>query len=86
MSYENTKLYKERSKLWHDARIKKTRVLTRPKGTAKLKSRWTGPYIINQVTPHGIIELIGNGEQTFLVNDQRVKHYFGGMTKEIVKK
>ncbi|KAA3463852.1 protein NYNRIN-like [Gossypium australe] len=76
MANENTKLYKERSKLLHDARIKKMRVLTRPKG----------PYTINQVTPHGAIELIGNGGQNFLINGQRLKHYFGGTTKEIVKK
>nr|XP_016491551.1 PREDICTED: uncharacterized protein LOC107811183 [Nicotiana tabacum] len=44
----------------------------------KLKSRWLGPFEIVGVTPHGAIELhILDGERTFLVNGQRVKHYYG---------
>lgn len=50
----------------------------------KLKSRWTGPYTINQVTPHGAKEIIGKGGHFFLVNEQRVKHYFGGTIKEVI--
>nr|XP_016455339.1 PREDICTED: uncharacterized protein LOC107779416 [Nicotiana tabacum] len=45
----------------------------------KLKSRWSGPLEVVRVTPHGAIELrILGGERTFLVNEQRVKHYYGG--------
>lgn len=95
MTYENAKLYKERSKLQHNARIKKWEFLlgwmvllynSRLKlFLEKLKLRWTGSYIINKVTPYGAIELVGNGGQYFLVNGQRVKHYFRGTTKEVVE-
>ncbi|XP_070054795.1 uncharacterized protein [Nicotiana tomentosiformis] len=44
----------------------------------RLFSRWSGPFEIVGVTPHGAIELhILDGERTFLVNGQRVKHYYG---------
>ncbi|KAA3473872.1 protein NYNRIN-like [Gossypium australe] len=67
MAYENTKMYKERSRLQHDVKIRKREFL---------KSRCIGPYTINQLTPYGTIEFIGKGGQPFLVNGQRVKHYF----------
>ncbi|KAA3474377.1 Pol polyprotein [Gossypium australe] len=51
----------------------------------KLKSRWIRPYIINQVTPHVVMKLTENEGQSVLINGQRVKHYFGGTTKEVVK-
>lgn len=50
----------------------------------KLKSRWTSPYTINQVTQHATIELIRKGGQLFLVNGQRINHYFRGITDVIV--
>lgn len=84
MAYENTKLYKKRSKLRHDTRIKKMRVLTRPKGTPiqfkieilsqETKIEMDRTIFYKSVTPHGAIGLIGNGGQNFLVNGQRVKH------------
>lgn len=69
MAYENTKMYKEKSILRHDAKIQKCKFLPGEKALvfnsrlklflSKLKSRWTGPYTIHQVTPQGTIELIG---------------------------
>ncbi|XP_073120151.1 uncharacterized protein [Henckelia pumila] len=43
----------------------------------KLKSRWSGPFIVETVYPHGAIELLCTDGRTFKVNGQRVKHYFG---------
>jgi hypothetical protein len=42
----------------------------------KLKSRWTGPFIIRTVFPHGAIEIEDpkNGN-TFKVNGQRLKPF-----------
>ena len=42
----------------------------------KLKSRWSGPFMIQKVFPHGAIELrnLANGD-TFKVNGQRFKPY-----------
>ncbi|XP_059288278.1 uncharacterized protein LOC132041595 [Lycium ferocissimum] len=42
----------------------------------KLKSRWSGPFEVVGVSPHGAIELkSGDGTRTFKVNGQRLKHY-----------
>nr|XP_009609515.1 uncharacterized protein LOC104103319 [Nicotiana tomentosiformis] len=88
-TYENAKLYKEKTKRWHDKNIHNcefepsqlvllfnSRLRLFP---GMLKSRWSGPFEVVRVTPHGAIELrVVGGERTFLVNGQRVKHYYGG--------
>ncbi|KAA3474283.1 reverse transcriptase [Gossypium australe] len=54
--------------------------------TSKLRSIWTRPYTITQVFPYGVVELITKYRRTFLVNGQRVKHYFGGTLEAKIKK
>ncbi|XP_073121591.1 uncharacterized protein [Henckelia pumila] len=86
-AYENAKIYKEKTKKWHDKVIvhrefeKGQRVLlfnSRLKlFPGKLKSRWSGPFLIETVYPHGAIEFRCTDGRTFKVNGQRVKHYFG---------
>nr|XP_016477723.1 PREDICTED: uncharacterized protein LOC107799153 [Nicotiana tabacum] len=87
--YENAKLYKEKTKRWHDKNIHhhefepgqlvllfNSRLRLFP---GKLKSRWFGPFGVVRVTPHGAIEFcILGGKRTFLVNGERVKHYYRG--------
>ena len=48
----------------------------------KLKSRWSGPYIMIAVTPFGAVTLKTNSGNEFKVNDQRLKHYLGGILNE----
>ncbi|XP_022856556.1 uncharacterized protein LOC111377665 [Olea europaea var. sylvestris] len=48
------------------------------KAAGKLRSRWSGPYTITQVFPHGAIEITHDSKGTFKVNGQRLKHYWGG--------
>ena len=43
----------------------------------KLKSKWTGPYLITQVFPHGAVELKFKEGVRFKRNRDRIKHYFG---------
>ena len=43
----------------------------------KLKSKWTGPYLITQVFPHGELELETKEGVRFKVNGERIKLYFG---------
>ena len=43
----------------------------------KLKSKWTGPYLITQVFPHGAVELKIKEGVRFQVNRERIKLYFG---------
>ena len=43
----------------------------------KLKSKWTGPYMVTQLFPHGAVELETKEGVRFEVNGQRIKIYFG---------
>jgi len=84
-SYENAKIYKEKTKLIHDKRIMprefkegdlvllfNSRLKLFP---GKLKSRWSGPFVVKKVYHFGAID-IGNDEcGIFKVNGQRLKHY-----------
>jgi len=84
-AYENTKIYKERTKVWHDRKIIprdfaagdkvllfNSRLKLFP---GKLKSRWSGPFTITEVRPYGAVVLEENGRK-FTVNGQRLKPYF----------
>ncbi|XP_073152931.1 uncharacterized protein [Henckelia pumila] len=46
-SYENTKIYKEQTKKWHDKNI-----VPREFEPGKLKSRWSRPFTVEKVYPH----------------------------------
>ncbi|CAL8121663.1 unnamed protein product [Prunus armeniaca] len=42
----------------------------------KLKSSWTGPYLVTKVFPHGAVEITNEAKgNTFKVNGQRLKPY-----------
>ena len=43
----------------------------------KLMSKWTGPYLITQVFPHGAVEIKIKEGVRFKVNRERIKIYFG---------
>ena len=43
----------------------------------KLKSKWTNPYLITQVFPHGAVELKAKEGVRFKMNRDRIKLYFG---------
>ncbi|GKE92249.1 reverse transcriptase domain-containing protein [Tanacetum coccineum] len=87
-AYENSLIYKEKTKKIHDSKIKNRvfnvgdRVLlfnSRLKiFSRKLKTRWIGPFIVVQVFPYGTIELSQTNGSNFKVNGHRLKHYFGG--------
>ncbi len=42
----------------------------------KLKSRWSGPFKVTQVFPHGAVEVWSEASGAFKVNGQRLKPYF----------
>lgn len=44
----------------------------------KLRSRWSGPFMITRVSDDGHLELVNNGGETFKVNGYLVKAYHGG--------
>ncbi|GJR44403.1 putative nucleotidyltransferase, ribonuclease H [Tanacetum coccineum] len=88
-AYENTRIYKERTKKWHDSRLRgdkdfkvgdkvllyNSRLKMYP---GKLKSKWSGPNIVKTVYPHGAIEITDRDGFSFKVNGQRLKKYYGG--------
>ena len=42
----------------------------------KLKSRWTGPFIVQRAYPNGSVDLLNpNDDRVIKVNEQRVKPY-----------
>ncbi|GKA92801.1 reverse transcriptase domain-containing protein [Tanacetum coccineum] len=87
-AYENSLIYKEKTKKIHDSKIKNRvfnigdRVLlfnSRLKiFLGKLKTRWTRPFTVAQVFPYGTVKLSQTDGPNFKVNGHRLKHYFGG--------
>ncbi|GKC11724.1 hypothetical protein Tco_1008506 [Tanacetum coccineum] len=99
-AYENTRIYKERTKRWHDSRLRgdknfkvgdkvllfNSRFKMHP---GKLKSRWYGPNVVKTVYPYGTIEIIDRNKISFKVKGQRLKKYHDEHTdakdKEVVE-
>nr|GFC12378.1 reverse transcriptase domain-containing protein [Tanacetum cinerariifolium] len=87
-AYENSLIYKQRTKKLHDSKIKNRifnvgdRVLLFNSHLkiflGKLKTCWSGPFTITKVFPYGTVELFQPDGPNFKVNGHRVKHYFGG--------
>nr|GEV37572.1 reverse transcriptase domain-containing protein [Tanacetum cinerariifolium] len=86
-AYENSLIYKEKTKSLHDSKIKDRafnigdRVLlfnSRLKiFSGKLKSRWFVPFTISHVFLYGTVEFSQPDGPNFKVNGHRLKHYFG---------
>nr|GEX14205.1 reverse transcriptase domain-containing protein [Tanacetum cinerariifolium] len=95
-AYENSLIYKEKTKRIHDAKIKNRVVnvgdqvllfnLRLKIFSDKLKSCWSGPFTIVQVFPYSTVELSQSFGPNFKVNGHRLKHYFGGdIPNEVVQ-
>ncbi|XP_074305475.1 uncharacterized protein LOC141640667 [Silene latifolia] len=94
-AYENSKIYKDQIKKWHDAKIMKKdisvgdlvllfnyKVKVFP---GKVKSRWSGPFKVMQIFLYCTFEIWSEESGTFRVNGQRVKRYYEGDNKGPVK-
>nr|GFB28856.1 reverse transcriptase domain-containing protein [Tanacetum cinerariifolium] len=87
-AYENSLIYKERTKKLHNDKIKNRifnvgdQVLlfnSRLKiFSGKLKSRWSGPITISEIYPYRTAKLIHPDGCNFKVNCHRLKHDHGG--------
>lgn len=86
-AYENAKIYKERTKAWHDKQIMRkefhqgqnvllynSRLKFSP---SKFKFRWSGPFVVSKVFPSRAIKIMED-EKKFMVNGQRLKPYWDG--------
>ncbi|CAM8908300.1 unnamed protein product [Rhodiola kirilowii] len=84
-SYENARIYKERTKNWHDKQIVRIefnegeRVLLYNSRLrlflGKLRTKLSGPYTVESAYPDGHLELSIEGGKSIVVNGQRLKHY-----------
>ncbi|XP_074373667.1 uncharacterized protein LOC141714017 [Apium graveolens] len=87
-AYDNSRIYKERTKKMHDKAILhrdfqvsdkvllfNSRLRLFP---GKLRSRWSGPFTVTGVKFNGAIEIIGQDGIRFKVNGQRLKLYMDG--------
>ncbi|GJW74470.1 reverse transcriptase domain-containing protein [Tanacetum coccineum] len=89
VAYENTWIYKEKTKRWHDSRLRgdknfkvgdkallfNSRFKMHP---GKLKSRWYGQNVVKIVYPYRTIEITDKNEISFKFNGQRLKKYHDG--------
>jgi hypothetical protein len=83
-AYHSSKLYKERTKRWHDKRIKKKKFAPGDKallfnsrvklfGYGKLRSKWEGPFMVVNASSHGVVTLRTDEDTLFKVNSQCLK-------------
>ncbi|KAL5819379.1 hypothetical protein ACOSQ4_023221 [Xanthoceras sorbifolium] len=92
-AYENSRIYKERMKVFHDKKILRKNFEPGQKVLlynsrlhlfpGKLRSRWTGPFVVKRVFPFGAIEVEDpkNGN-VFKVNGQRLKPFLENLVLE----
>ena len=85
-AYENYKIYKAKTKVFHDKHIQRKSFQSNHKVwlfnsrlklfLGKLKSRWDGPFIVVKAFDHGVVKILDpkNG-QTFTVNGQHLKPF-----------
>ena len=91
-AYDSVRIYKDKTKKWHDQRILRefkagdhqvllfnSRLSLFPR---KLKSKWSGPYIVVSSTKFGAMTLKTSNHEELKVNGQRLKHYLGRMQME----
>ncbi|GJS29667.1 reverse transcriptase domain-containing protein [Tanacetum coccineum] len=92
-AYENTQIYKERTKKWHDSRLRgdknfkagdkvlifNSRFKMHP---GKLKSKWYGSCIVKIMHPYGTVEIIDKNGVSFKFNGHRLKKYHDGHINE----
>ncbi|GJR39054.1 reverse transcriptase domain-containing protein [Tanacetum coccineum] len=88
-AYENTWIYKEKTKKWHDSRLRGDKNFTAGDKVLlsnsrfrlhpqKLKSKWSGPFTVKTMYPYGAVEITDKNNFSFKVNGHRLKKYYGG--------
>ncbi|GKB59705.1 hypothetical protein Tco_0915891 [Tanacetum coccineum] len=88
-AFENTRIYKERTKKWHDSRLRGDKDFKVGDNVllfnsrlrmhlGKLKSKWYGPNVVKTVYPYGTVEITNKNGISFKVNGQRLKKYYDG--------
>ncbi|GJS44681.1 reverse transcriptase domain-containing protein [Tanacetum coccineum] len=88
-AYENTRIYKEKTKKWHDSRLRGDKNFTAGDKVllfnsrfrlhpGKLKSKWSRTFTVKTMYPYGAVEITDKNNFNFKVNGHRLKKYYGG--------
>jgi hypothetical protein len=78
-AYHNAKMYKEKTKIWHDKRIKTKNFTPRDKVLlfnsrvklfrhGKLRSKWEGPFMVISSSSYGAVTVQNDEGTLFKVN------------------
>ncbi|XP_068641943.1 uncharacterized protein [Aristolochia californica] len=92
-SYENARIYKEKTKAFHDKKISRKEFKVVQKFLlyhsrlclflGKLHSRWIRPFVVTSVFPHGAVEIQSLAtSKVFKVNRHRLKPLYEGFQVE----
>ncbi|RDX80778.1 hypothetical protein CR513_38626, partial [Mucuna pruriens] len=86
---ENSQIYKEKVKRFHDKKILRKEFNVSQKIllfnsqlkliVSKLRSRWDGLFVVTNVFPYGVVEVRDEvNNQNFMVNGHQLKPYYEG--------
>ncbi|CAN6577156.1 unnamed protein product [Malus baccata var. baccata] len=95
-AYESSRIYKEKSKAFHDKMILRKNFVIGQKVLlfnsrlrlfpGKLRSRWVGPFVVTNIFPYGAVEIrstkTGN---VFKVNGHKLKPYYESFAEHDVE-
>ncbi|KAJ9152583.1 hypothetical protein P3X46_026138 [Hevea brasiliensis] len=95
-AYENSKIYKEKTKAFHDKLILRKQFVVGQKVLlynsilklmpGKLRFRWIGPFVVTNVFPYGVVKIQSLGtNRVFKVNGHRLKPFYEGFQEHIVE-
>ncbi|XP_021768952.1 uncharacterized protein LOC110733244 [Chenopodium quinoa] len=89
-AYDSARIYKEKTKKWHDKRILPREFARGDKVLlfnsrlkifpGNFKSRWSGPFTVTKVNKFGSVELVNDKGEEFKVKGYRLKVYHEGAT------
>ncbi|GJR82197.1 hypothetical protein Tco_0152982 [Tanacetum coccineum] len=88
-AYENTRIYKERTKKWNDSRLRGDKdfkvgdkvLLFNSRlrmHLGKIKSKWYGTNVVKTVYPYRTVKITNKNGISFKVTGQRLKKYYDG--------
>ncbi|RDX87064.1 hypothetical protein CR513_31521, partial [Mucuna pruriens] len=88
-AYENSRIYKEKVKQFHDSRILRKEFKVGQKVllfnswlkliAGKLHSKWDGLFVVTNIPPYGTVEVRDEANnRTFKVNGHQLKPYYEG--------
>ncbi|GJX97993.1 reverse transcriptase domain-containing protein [Tanacetum coccineum] len=88
-AYENTRIYKEKTKKWHNSRLRgdknfkiRDKVLLFNSRfrlhLGKLRSKWFGPFVVKTIYPYGAVEITEKNNFSFKIYGHRLKKNYDG--------